>query len=240
MEAISNQNSLLRQKARTTWAHMGDENNKYFHACIKARRISSNITAIYDDLGNKITSQQGITDEFIRFYTFLLGTSVPTSTWEEGTMKNGPLLTEEMRNILSLSVEASEIKNAMFSLANEKAPGPDGYNAFFFKYSSDIIGPDIINAVQEFFQNGKMLTEIYATALALIPTLENASVPADFRPIACCKYKCISKILASRLKKVLVGIISPSQGAFVQFSTIFYYAKIWLETIIERTSHQDV
>jgi hypothetical protein len=25
MEAISNQNSLLRQKARTTWAHMGDE-----------------------------------------------------------------------------------------------------------------------------------------------------------------------------------------------------------------------
>lgn len=47
--------------------------------------------------------------------------------------------------------------------------------------------------------------------------MPNPSNIGDFRPISCCNttYKCISKIIASRLKGTLPYLISPTQAAFV-------------------------
>lgn len=62
-----------------------------------------------------------------------------------------------------------------------------------------------------------MLKESNATAIALIPKVPNPSFMSDFRPISCCNtiYKCISKIIASRLRLALPDIISKSQATFV-------------------------
>ena len=38
---------------------------------------------------------------------------------------------------------------------NNKALGPDGFNALFFKKAWNIIGDDIFAAVNEFFTTGK-------------------------------------------------------------------------------------
>ena len=44
-------------------------------------------------------------------------------------------------------VLAEEIKASLFNIRPKKAPGPDGYNAFFFRRTWHIIGDDIIKAV---------------------------------------------------------------------------------------------
>nr|GEW69573.1 hypothetical protein [Tanacetum cinerariifolium] len=46
--------------------------------------------------------------------------------------------------------------------------GPDGYTAVFFKEAWDIVGHDVIQAVKEFFTNGKLLKELNHTIIALI------------------------------------------------------------------------
>ncbi|GJW08210.1 hypothetical protein Tco_1570633 [Tanacetum coccineum] len=48
-------------------------------------------------------------------------------------------------------VSEQEIKDAIFSIGNDKSPGPDGFTAAFFKESWDIVANDVILAVREFF-----------------------------------------------------------------------------------------
>jgi len=99
---------------------------------------------------------------------------------------------------------------------NNKAPGPDGYNALFFKKAWNIIRDDIFAAVNEFFMLGKLLKQINHALIALIPKSDQASQVNHFRPISCCNllYKIISKILANRIVSVLEHIIGASQSAF--------------------------
>lgn len=82
-----------------------------------------------------------------------------------------------------------------------KAPGPDGYNSSFFKMAWPVIGEDIISAVQQFFENGKLLKELNCTTLTLIPKVDAPTSVLDFRPSCNVLYKCITKLLCVRLKK---------------------------------------
>ncbi|GKD00349.1 hypothetical protein Tco_1170623 [Tanacetum coccineum] len=48
-------------------------------------------------------------------------------------------------------------KEAIFGIGNDKAPGPDGYTAKFFKTSWDIVGGNVCGAVKEFFKSNNLL-----------------------------------------------------------------------------------
>lgn len=45
----------------------------------------------------------------------------------------------------------------MFSISDDKAPGPDGCTSAFFKKAWHIIGDDVSNDVLDFFSKGKLL-----------------------------------------------------------------------------------
>ncbi|GJS09808.1 RNA-directed DNA polymerase, eukaryota, reverse transcriptase zinc-binding domain protein [Tanacetum coccineum] len=80
-----------------------------------------------------------------------------------------------------------------------------------------IIGDELCLAVKEFFNSGRILGEINATLIALVPKIDTPNRVSDFRPIACCNvlYKIISKILTNRIKPGLNKIVSLNQSAFV-------------------------
>ncbi|XP_026378698.1 uncharacterized protein LOC113273150 [Papaver somniferum] len=105
----------------------------------------------------------------------------------------------------------------MFQIVKDMAywcsPGPDGFQAGFYHVNWDIVGNDIVQAVQSFFIYGYMPREFNKNYLYLIPKTDKANYPADFRPIGLCNT--IYKILANRIKPYLKKIISPFQSAFV-------------------------
>lgn len=45
-------------------------------------------------------------------------------------------------------VTDQEIKAAMFDIEDEKAPGPDGFTAKFYKKAWHIVGRDVCDVVQ--------------------------------------------------------------------------------------------
>ncbi|GJT91413.1 RNA-directed DNA polymerase, eukaryota, reverse transcriptase zinc-binding domain protein [Tanacetum coccineum] len=58
-----------------------------------------------------------------------------------------------------ISFTNEEIKDAIFGIGNDKAPGPYGYTSMVFKQSWDIVGGDVCGAVKEFFKSNKLLGE---------------------------------------------------------------------------------
>ncbi|KAL2904494.1 hypothetical protein RDABS01_003204 [Bienertia sinuspersici] len=122
----------------------------------------------------------------------------------------GSTLNDDHRSMLDCTFFDKEIKQAIFYIPSNKAPGLDGYNSCFFKEAWSVVGQDVIRAV------------------TMVPKVQTPSNVGDYRPIACCStiYKCISKLLCSKLRAILPDIISPNQGAFVTGRSIMHNALI--------------
>nr|XP_043611422.1 uncharacterized protein LOC122583015 [Erigeron canadensis] len=116
-----------------------------------------------------------------------------------------------------IPVSLEEIKDVMFSIGDNKAPGPDGFTSAFFKKSWRVIGDEVSSAIQDFFVHGRLLQEVNHTILALIPKVSTPATVFDYRPISCCNviYKCISKIITNRSKPGLDTLVSINQSAFI-------------------------
>ena len=110
-----------------------------------------------------------------------------------------------------------EIKQVIFSIGDDKAPGSDGFSALFFKRAWKVIGNDVLLAIHNFFYTGRLAKEINHTLLCLIPKVPNATRVSDFRPISCCSviYKTISKVISERMKPYLNQLVGPAQSAFI-------------------------
>lgn len=86
------------------------------------------------------------------------------------------------------------------------------------------MGVDVTTEVLEFFWNGNMLKGVNDIVVSLIPKGIHAESVGDYMPITCCNtiYNAIFKILCARMKKVLQGIISNNQSAFVEGRSIVH------------------
>nr|KAJ0211180.1 hypothetical protein LSAT_V11C400156810 [Lactuca sativa] len=114
-------------------------------------------------------------------------------------------------------VTNEEIKAALFDIDDDKAPGPDGFSSKFFKKAWMIVGNDFCYAVKEFFLSKKILKEVNATVIALVPKVPTPGKVGDYRPISCCNviYKCISKVIVNRIRDHLGCLVSENQSAFI-------------------------
>lgn len=109
-----------------------------------------------------------------------------------------------------------EIKQPLFDMDGNKALRPNGFNAQFFKNVWEIVGENVINVIQYFFSLGSPLREVNYTIIVFIPKCENLSSCKDYKSISCCNtiYKCISKIMANKLKNILPFVHQQSSSDF--------------------------
>ncbi|GKE75511.1 hypothetical protein Tco_1537552, partial [Tanacetum coccineum] len=200
-EAIKDEYNLLCQKAKLEWLKDRDKNTAYFHKTIKERIHRGRIMTIRNEEGIRF-EKEDVASQIVKHSEEFLGKSreVQSMACRQNIFTNKISTEEVMRMVRNIS--DAEIKNAMFDIEDSKAPSPDGYTTRFYKLAWSIIGKDICQAVREFFLNGKLLGEVNATLISLVPKIQTPDKVSDFRPIACCNvlYKCISKIIINRIK----------------------------------------
>ncbi|KAL2922107.1 LINE-1 retrotransposable element ORF2 protein [Bienertia sinuspersici] len=159
-----------------------------------------------------------ISEAFQQYYAQLRGTSMQDrEKVQRSNLETGPLLNDDQRQKLLGYPTVEEVKAAMFSITGDKSLGPDGFGSYFFQDNWEIVGKEVYKAMRSFFNSGKILKELNTTFLTLIPKVNCPRDVTEFRPIACCNtiYKCITKILCSRMKDILTELIVENQGAFV-------------------------
>ena len=121
-----------------------------------------------------------------------------------------------MRLIAGFSKE--EIKEAVWQCEGSKSPSPNGFNFNFIKKSWNHLKADFVAVLKAFHQTGYIPKGCNASFIALVPKVRDPCMLDQFRPISLVGaiYKVISKVLARRLKKVLLSIIDESQSTFVK------------------------
>ncbi|GKB50883.1 RNA-directed DNA polymerase, eukaryota [Tanacetum coccineum] len=121
-------------------------------------------------------------------------------------------------NLLEANITMEMIKSAVWDCDGSKAPGPDGFNFKFIKSYWEIVKYDFLDCVKYFEATGKLANGCNPSFIVLIPKKADPLGFSDYRPISLigCVYKVISKILASRLAKVIPSIIGPNQTAFIE------------------------
>ncbi|PKI54638.1 hypothetical protein CRG98_024989 [Punica granatum] len=128
LEAINREEKFLRQKSRVAWLKAGDQNTSFFHKAVKGRHARTTIRALYSTSGAKLEGVQEIKDEAINFYQGLLGKK-DDCIGGISTSQLSPILKRKVphlkRQMLMLPITDEEIKVALFSMGNDKSPGPD-------------------------------------------------------------------------------------------------------------------
>lgn len=118
---------------------------------------------------------------------------------------------------LNWDITPYEIKLAIFRLRAHKAPGPDGFPAFFFQRSWDVVGDSVVKFVMEIFDSGTVLVSMNRSLISLLPKHLPPESMAQFCPIYLSNVimKVITKVIAHRLKPLMSQLTGDAQTSFI-------------------------
>lgn len=132
LENVHKQEEIYwKQRSRIQWLKEGDGNTRFFHAVSNGRKSINLIPEITYD-GAEVTNPREIGKVFVSRFQQQFG-SKRSSRFKVDLLK----LLSNKRQVNLTELERpyarEEIKNAMFSLGGNKAPGPDDFPMHFFK-----------------------------------------------------------------------------------------------------------
>jgi len=133
------------------------------------------------------------------------------------------LVTQEQNEQLISTPTIDEVKDAVFGLSEESAPGPDGWVLLYH-----LLGYRFYWHIQcySFILQQLFTTKGIHFILPLIPKKNNASTNKDYKPISLCNfiYKIIARLLNTRLSSILPLIFS---NDLTWHPSLFFWSLYW-------------
>lgn len=115
---------------------------------------------------------------------------------------------QEQKEILISPISEEEIKHVLWGTEDNKESRLDGCHSHFFTTSWHIMGKSFTKALLKIFYSAKLLKGVNSTRTTLVPKIPNPTKMTDFSILLHYVYKCVTKVLADRLKQILPNFIS--------------------------------
>lgn len=163
-----------------------------------------------------LSESSAIADSIVTFFQGLL-TDEDSQFQREDFSFIPSLITEEDDVDLYRIPDIEEVRQVVFSIDPDSAPGLNGFCSRFYQSCLDIVGADLHTTILDYFSGSTMPRGFKSTLLILLPKKDFPATWADFRLISLCNVsnKVLTKLLVLRLSALLPRIISPSQSGFV-------------------------
>jgi hypothetical protein len=188
---------------------------KFFHLIAKGRkRRVKNPCLIHD--GASVNDSESINKIMSSYYKDLFSPSVYSSI-NVSNLNMNPLSDTDI-SLLTAPFNINEIKEVVFEMKHNRAPGPDGFPSDFFQNFWELIHMDIWNLFKDFYDGNLDIERLNYGMVTLLPKVDNTIDMKNFRPICLLNvcYKIITKVLNNRLASCITKVISDSQYGFIK------------------------
>lgn len=131
LERLESQKDIYwRQRAHVKWLEYGDKNTAFFHAFASERKRRNNISKLKREDGSWVEGEERLKDH-IAGYFYNLFTSTTDQNNDAILQTITPKVHQGMNEALCAEYTEEEVRRALFSIGDLKAPGPDGMPAIF-------------------------------------------------------------------------------------------------------------
>ncbi|KAL4560438.1 hypothetical protein LXL04_032589 [Taraxacum kok-saghyz] len=127
---------------KLNWLKKGDRNTKYYHKVIKEIQSRNRINSVTDGEG-MVHGADKVADIAIDHFSDFLGKARDVAPITSPADLFTNRLSKDDADWMIRPIEDDEIKQAIFDIGNDKAPGPDGYTSVFFKKAWHIVGTEV-------------------------------------------------------------------------------------------------
>jgi hypothetical protein len=189
-EILSIEEATWRLRSRDIWIEKGDKNTSFFHKFASQRCSHNTIWDLTDEEGNIISTdlklQKMAFKHFKAQYRAIDSENIDTQL---NVLKTVPHFFNDEDNVeIGKPVTIAELKETISNMPKEKSLGPNGWTQELFHKFFDILGVDLLKAVEESCSTGYIPGALNATFYALIPKISKPVNFNDFRPIALCNF----------------------------------------------------
>lgn len=188
---------------------------------VKERRGTTHVHLITDAKKQKQTLAPKIADVFKEFYAQLYSSAHP----EEANIQNflqkygfQTKLSPGHKDMLDEPITTEEVLATINHMKNNKAPGPDGFGAEFYKVYAQELAPHLTAACNEVMRGGIVPPSWNEATVVVIPKPgRDQTDPKSYRPISLLNnaYKVLTALLTARLNKIVPEYVHRDQAGFI-------------------------
>ena len=207
-------------RSRVQYTVEGERCTAYFLNLEKNKQENNYINELQNENGEKVNDLVSILNTVEGFYKNLYKKGNTEKVCIDEVLSGvDARISADEQDMCDRGITVEEIQIAIKNAKNNKSPGSDGLSSEFYKEFADVLAP-ILLMVYQSMEEGQMVPESMATGVITILFKNRGSrlELGNYRPISLLNsdYKILTRVLAYRIKKVMGGIISPTQAYSVE------------------------
>ena len=214
---ISYQAEGIKIRTKLLYIEENENPSKYLKKFEKSRNKQKTIDSLLIN-DRHVSDQTSIRSETFKYYKTLYSKTETNKDFRHQFTNNLPKLTPDDNNLLEGPITYEECQAAIKSFENNKSPGIDGLLKEFYYKFFPLFGKSFVKVVNFSYDIQQLRASQRLGLITLICKDEkNPELIKNWRPISLLNvdYKIISKIITTRLSKVLHKIIDIDQTSSI-------------------------